>query len=185
MIKYLALHNTAVSREDAPKQFNAVNKYHKDKYGVKASTGYYIGYNDFLDVSGLLTHIRKWGNEETTAIIGHNCDIDEHCDTIHLGIAGNFTVELLNDRQIRRLRKYIDEVKETYPDIEIVFHKDLQQYRTCAGSLFTVEYLHNRILQRDIVELDDDDKIKQQEILRLSRDVQNLSWLIQYLLGKK
>jgi len=162
-MRYLAIHHTAVSRERQRVQLYAVNRYHEQKWGMRSSLGWYVGYNDFIDVSGILTHTREWG-EETVAVQGHNCDVPERCDTISVCIAGNFNRELPVDMQIWTLRNYIAKVRAKYPGIRVVFHRDLQPNRTCAGMLFTDEYLRRRILQEGLQRDDPVDEEKEKEI---------------------
>src|SRR3990167_2414527 len=138
MMLYLALHETAVSRS-VTNQLRAVNQYHKDKFTMQAKSGWWIGYNDFIDTSGSITHIRDIG-EETAAVQGHNSD------TISVCVAFNGNREYPSDEQLKTLRNYISKIRGQYPDIQVVFHRDLQKNRTCPGALITTEYLENVIL---------------------------------------
>jgi hypothetical protein len=169
-IKYYAIHHTASSQSSGNNQLSAVNKYHKERnwgsaekpfYQKNPSTlGWWVGYNRFIDTNGSLTNTRKVG-EETLAQVGHNCDVRERCDAISVCLAGNFDVELPNIKQIEALRRDYEEVKGLYPNIQAVFHKDLQASRTCAGRLFTKEYLDTVVLKtKKLPEPDPVDKEK-------------------------
>lgn len=144
-----------------------------------SSLGWYVGYNSFIDVDGRFQATRKIG-EETAAIKGHNCDIEENCDTISVCLAGDFNRELPTDKQVKSLREYIEALKLTYPDIKVTFHRALQEYRTCPGILFTDDYLKLAILQ-NTEELDkmvsDKQKIKE---LQTTLD-QILSFMAKYI----
>jgi len=173
MLRYLALHESAVSRF-GPNQLRAVNEYHKQKFAMQAKSGWWIGYNDFIDTDASITHIRDFG-EETAAVLGHNTD------TISVCVAFNGDKELPSDAQLKTLRNYISKIKGTYPDIEIVFHRDLQPNRTCPGALITQNYLKTVILNQWSPEWKDgDDLEKQRKIKELISQIS----LLQILVGK-
>lgn len=186
-IKYIAIHHTAVSRASGKNQLEAVNEYHRTKNWGTASSpwyqsrpsslGYYVGYNRFIDVDGDRTITRAIG-EETIAQVGHNCDIFERCDTVSVCVAGDFNQELLNDDQIVALRTELRALQAQYPDAKLVFHSELQAGRTCAGKLFTHDYLKTRVLQEGIPEPDPQDQLKQEEIQKI---MQSLSIIGQIL----
>lgn len=144
---------------------------------MRSSYGWDGAYNRFVDVDGSRTKMRAIG-EETIANKGHNCDVFDRCDTISVCVAGDFNNELLNDKEIHSLREEIRELKELYPNAEVVFHKDIQPNRTCAGKLFTQDYLHNRILREKIEELDPEDKKKSDEIKKLQDKIRTLEKLV-------
>lgn len=179
MKKYLTIHHTAVKQEGT-NQLNAVNLYHKQKWNMKSSLGWFVGYNDFIDTNGIITHCRDF-YEETMAIVGHNCDTDAKCDTISVCLSGDFNQELPNDKQIIVLKTYIKKIKENYSNIEITFHRNLQTGRTCPGALFTKEYLENVILEKNIVPPDFYDDIKGKQILQCQQELKDSYSLIQKL----
>ena len=192
-ITYIVLHHSAVSRMSGKKQFDAVNTYHKNKnWGTTAKPwyqsatselGYYVTYNYFIDVDGSVTQTRAIG-EETIAQVGHNCDVLQRCDAVSICVAGDFSKELLSDEEINSVRKLLLSLKEKYPEASIVFHRDLQKGRTCAGSLFTQDYLNTRILGNSVVKLDKIDTEKQQEINDLMEQITTLQRLVAYLKTK-
>lgn len=175
-IKYLAIHHTAVSRLSGNSQLNGVNAYHKQKWNARSTLGWYVGYNRFIDVNGAFTETRVIG-EETIANRGHNCDIEQRCDTISICLAGNFNSELPSDVQIKVLQDQIALIQKGYPDIEITFHRDLQANRTCPGKLFTKEYLKIRILQ-EVKKPDTVDKEKAEKIAELMEKISLLTILL-------
>lgn len=145
MKKYIAIHHTAVSRQNTATQLLAVNRYHQQKWNSKSNLGWYVGYNYFIDVSGSLVQTRR-EDEETIANIGHNCDVASRCDTISVCLAGDFNRELPNDKQIQTLKMFVKQKQSENPGINVTFHRNLQKGRTCPGALFTKEYLDTRIL---------------------------------------
>lgn len=167
----IAVHHTAVGRNGLP-QLYAVNRYHKQKWGMKSSLGWYVGYNFFVDESGVITQCRSL-EDETVANVGHNCDVPERCDTISVCFSGNGDVERLNTRQEQAWREFI----ENYPNLKITLHRDIQANRTCPGTLIDVEYL-NGLLDED----PNNDKEKQEEIEKLQRQIDVLRSLIKKLL---
>lgn len=175
--KYLAIHHTAV-KQDGFNQFNAVNFYHKQKWNMKSSLGWFVGYNDFIDTNGSLIYCRDY-YEETMTVVGHNCDTDAKCDTISVCLAGDFNQELPNDKQIIALKNYITKIKEDYPNIQITFHRNLQADRTCPGTLFTQDYLDNVILEKNTNPPDFYDDIKSKQIIQCQQDLKESHLFIQ------
>lgn len=179
--EYIAIHHTAVSREKQKVQLWAVNRYHQEKdwdsgedcwyQGEPSSLGWWVGYNYFIEVDGTLTQCRMEG-EETIAQTGHNCDVPERCDTISICLAGDFNIELPNQKQVKTLRRFINDM----PYSEVVFHRDLQANRTCPGKLFTKEYL--RHIQDEYENPDEEDKKKQE---RMAEQQSVIDWIRQIL----
>lgn len=178
--RYLCLHHTAVKQKGL-NQLNAVNLYHKQKWNKKSSLNWFVGYNDFIDTDSTLTHCRDYF-EETYAVIGHNCDIDAKCDTIHVCLAGDFNQELPNDKQVIALKAYVAKIKADYPNIKITFHRDLQVERTCPGALFTQNYLDNVIMKKNTNPPDFIDDIKSKQITNCQEELKASRSLIQMLI---
>jgi len=128
-MKYLSIHHTS-SPGDNP-QFDAVNKYHKGKWDMMSRIGYYVGYNYMIEKSGRLRQARQIG-EETMAQKGHNFD------TISVCLAGDFNVEHPTEAQKATLTAFILDMKDKYPDIKVMGHRDLQENRTCPGKNFNM-----------------------------------------------
>lgn len=181
MLKYIALHETAVSRS-VPNQFWAVNRYHKEKFGVISKSGLYVGYHTFIDTNGSVTKVREFG-EESSAVIGHNCDVPERCDTISVCLAFNGDTELPNDAQLKSLKNHIAEIKGQYPEVEVVFHRTLQHNRTCPGALITPEYLKTVILKSDRPNKSDEDIEKQKKIREIVSEISIVQALVDKLVA--
>lgn len=129
MLKYIVIHNSAVSNKVSPQLF-AVNRYHKEKYNMKSSLGWYVGYNEFVDIDGTRTKCRVYG-EETAAVIGHNLD------SYHICFALDGDKEEFNQKQINSFREIMSERS----DLELKLHRELQEGRSCPGMLITQLYL--------------------------------------------
>jgi len=143
IVNSIAIHHTEVSRSEARSQLQAVNRYHKEKWNSKSSLGYYVGYNFFVDVNGVVTHAREVGTE-TIAQTGHNCT-GGSC-AISVCLAGDFNRELPSDAQIESTKELLEFLLTAYPNVPVVGHRDLQADRTCPGVLMTPEYIRVRLL---------------------------------------
>lgn len=166
-----AIHHSAV--QSTTSQLNGVNNYHRGKWNMKSTLGWYVGYNYFIDVSGKVTNTRAVG-EETMAQVGHNFN------TISICLAGDFNKHLPNKRQIESLQKIIRNHPEI-PESLVLLHRDVQSNRTCPGMLFTHEYLDVVVLQLP-VEADDEDKEKKEKLeAELKKSVALLTKLVEQL----
>jgi len=188
-----AIHHTASFQNGRP-QIYAVNRFHKNKnWGTEANpwyqpnpgtTGWWVVYNYFIDVDGTIYNTRVVG-EETLANRGHNCDIRERCDTISICLAGDFNAQTPTNAQVVSLRKLIKKLEQDYPTIGWVFHKDIQNGRTCPGRLYTHDFHRNVVLQENIDEPDDEDAIKKAQIAQLQKLVDQLRVLLAKLWRKR
>ena len=171
-IKYICIHHSAVSKYDIKKQFNAVNRYHKQKWEMKSTLGYYVGYNYFIEPDGTTTQARAIG-EETMAVIGHNHD------SIHICLAGDFNDDCLSmySKQAKSLVKLIKELQSKYL-VPIKLHRELQKNRTCPG------YNLNENCIINIVNIDLEDIEKQEKIKELNTLLGRLKALLVQLMLK-
>lgn len=152
-MKYLAVHETLVARTSQP-QIYAVNKYQCEKFNSLAKSGWYITYNEFVDVDGTRTKIRPFG-EETVAVIHHNCATPDTCDTYSVCFALSGDIQTFNVAQIKAWQEIVKE----HPEAEITLHRNLQANRTCPGKLITVDYLKNLLPSPDKTPIADVDKV--------------------------
>ena len=178
-MRYIAIHHTAVSARTTPYQLWAVNNYHKSKWNMVSSLGWYVGYNYFIDKSGITTQTRSH-TEETMANKGHNCDVPERCDTISICMSGDFNIETPSEAQIASLRRIIDRLQVMYPDAEIVGHRDIQRNRTCPGRLLTMDYIKTHIM-REKSKPNDHDVEKMRKIGEMAEKLSKLRLLIEKL----
>ncbi len=128
-IKYLAIHHTEVRASECGSQFEAVNEYHRRKWGNQSFLRKWGGYNAFIDVDGTLTWYRLYG-EKSAAQLAHNFD------TLSICMAGNFNVDMPEACQIKSLVKFL----YAHPGLTIVFHRDLAD-RTCPGTKLDKQWL--------------------------------------------
>lgn len=177
-IDKLALHHTAVSRTNT--QLDAVNRYHKNKWGMRSQLGWYVGYNFFCDIDGTITQTRTIG-EETVANRGHNCDVDARCDTVSFCFAGNFNKELPSDAQIEAFKRWYKQFSNTF-EAQVVGHRDIQDNRTCPGVLMTDAYIQKRLLEKP--QYPDAEDAKKKEIAELYRQLDTLRALLRRLISK-
>ena len=158
-MKFLAIHHSAVKRTSSP-QLWAVDRYHREKWGMRSRLGWWVGYNYFIDVDGKTTQTRSW-SEEQIAQRGHNCDVPTRCDTISVCLADNYHVsEVVSEAQNASLRDLIRDVKKVYPLIKVVGHRDLQESRTCPGLPEWYIDSYNDIQPNDPVDHEKQTKIK-------------------------
>ena len=164
--KLLIIHHSSVSRETQPAQFYAINRYHREKWGMKSSLGYYHGYTHYMGTNGVITQTRSL-DEEGIHTKGHN-----KSGNIGICLAGNFSMELPNDKQIESLKKFIaDNI-----NYEIMFHNELGT-TTCPGTLFTRDYLDKVVLGKK-PKLLKADKEKQELITRYNSLLSRLKELL-------
>jgi len=130
--KKLIIHHTAVSRDKNNNQFDAVNNYHKGLWNFKSKLGYYIGYHYFIEPQGELKQARE-ERERGAHTVGQNKEIG-------VCLTGNFDIEKPTEKQIQSLKNLVKELKTRY-DLEIYFHRDFANYKSCPGRNFSDEYI--------------------------------------------
>lgn len=135
-IVYLAIHHTEVRASDNGYQFDAVNEYHRRRFGNQSFLRKWGGYNAFIDVDGTLTWYRLYG-EKSAAQLAHNFD------TLSVCMAGNFNTDMPTDPQVKTLAKFLYE----HSSLVIVFHRDLAD-RTCPGTNLSKQWLQ-KILEEN------------------------------------
>jgi hypothetical protein len=153
-MKYIVIHHSAF--QSKANQLQGINNYHKAKWNMKSTLGWYVGYNYLIDVDGKTINTRAIG-EETMAQVGHNLD------SISICLAGDFNRNLPSKAQKRSLRTLMAILEKQYPEAEPKLHRDVQANRTCPGRLFTTDYL-DVIIRGLFVEADDEDKAKKKAI---------------------
>ncbi|MFA5987720.1 MAG: peptidoglycan recognition family protein [Candidatus Paceibacterota bacterium] len=148
-IVYAALHHTQVQFSTNSRQLNSVNEYHKERFGMQSSLGWYVGYNDFCDVDGTVTRTRRDG-EETAAQLFHNLD------TISFCMAGDFNIDMPTKPQIEAMKRWLKE----HRFLKFKFHRELNgNGRTCPGSRITRAWIA-KIMDDDSYDTSDNSKRK-------------------------
>lgn len=168
----ICLHHTTVSRKSNSIQLWAVNRYHKGKWNIKSTLGWFVGYNYFIDGDGTLTQCRSL-EEETMANRGNNCDTPKKCTTISVCLSGNFDLEWPSAAQNATLKRFLLD----HRDLKVTFHKYIQAGRTCPGKNLDQKYIVN--LLRIVPE---EDAEKAAEIKRLKSTIDILRKIIASLL---
>ena len=110
IIKYLITHHSAVSYKVNSNQFEAINRFHKEKWHMQSSLGYWGGYNYIIAMDGSVRQYRA-DNEETIGGMAPEdifCSVDapdpthstvslgavgHNFDSIHVCLEGNFSLE--------------------------------------------------------------------------------------------
>lgn len=174
MINKICIHHTGDSRKNHPYQFLIVDNYHKQKWDMRSSLGFYGGYNYLIEPTGYCMQYRKEG-EETAAVIGYNKD------SIHICMAGDFNVEMPTTGQIETLKKMLFEKMKTYflTIKDIYYHRDLQENRNCPGDLIGKDWIKN-LLEPAILPPEDKEKVDNLIIQKMTI-IQQILALIQRL----
>lgn len=118
------------------------NALHKQKFNMKSSLGWYVGYQYFIDKNGVITQCRA-DTEEGAHTIGQNKN------SIGVVLAGNFDATLPTESQKNSLRWLLDKkVKEhNIPTGNIVPHR-LFAKKTCYGKLLNDTWAKDLLNQR-------------------------------------
>lgn len=134
------IHTTDASYKTIPKQFFAVNSWHKERFGdyCKSSMGYYGGYHILIEPDGWEGRYREdW--EEACAVKGWNAR------SLNVAMAFDGDIEMPTDAQITTLRKRLTKWSEQYniPLISVEFlgpHRLESPGKTCYGSLLSDDW---------------------------------------------
>ncbi|MFA6339171.1 MAG: peptidoglycan recognition family protein [Candidatus Paceibacterota bacterium] len=144
--EYFSVHHTKVFGYDGHDQLPGVDNYHKEINFSRSELGHNAGYNFFIDWDGTLTQTRKIG-EKTCAQLHHNWTNKNDSDTITVCLAGDFNLQLPNEKQKLTLIELIKAIKKDYPKVKIILAKELSGDRNCPGDKFTRDYLEKQILK--------------------------------------
>ncbi len=145
--KIIIGHHTAISRASVPRQFFAVNAYHRDTkdangdfvfhFGKPSSLGYYGGYHIFIEPDGTELRYREdW--EQGAHTKGQNSNSLAVC------MAGNFDVELPTEAQIKTFVARIKKWQEKYNIPNTKFFNKPHRFfspKSCYGKLLADEWI--------------------------------------------
>lgn len=142
------VHTTAASYKTIPRQFLAVNTWHKDRFKTyynekekeqvnPSSLGYYGGYHILIEPDGTEFRYREdW--EETIAVIGHNRS------SLSVALAFDGDKELPTPAQVKaltaRLKTWVEKYKIPVDPDHISPHRRGQPGKSCYGNLLTDEW---------------------------------------------
>lgn len=136
---HIFVHHTAVSYEKNPDQANATNNYHKSKWGILSSLGYYGGYNAEVSKSGRLTTFRADGERTVAQYVAKKNSVFKSEDlnngmALSICLDGHFDIEEPTDEQCATTLKWIKEKMARYgiPAQNVHMHR-LVSPKTCAG----------------------------------------------------
>jgi len=128
----LVLHHTNVN--SWLPQLLAVNRYHKYKRFPKSKRGWFIGYHHFITRTGAIIKTRNDDEEGAHTLGGWNQK------SIGICLAGNFSKKPPTEAQLTALKVLIARYK-----LPVMFHKEADTRRTCAGRHFTHELLKTEV----------------------------------------
>lgn len=136
---HIFVHHTAVSHSKNPDQANATNNYHKSKWGIQSSLGFYGGYNAEVAKNGRLTVFRADGERTVAQYIAKKNPlflVDDLNDGRFLSICmdGNFDMEEPTDEQCETVLKWIKEKMAKYgiSPVNVRMHRFVSP-KSCAG----------------------------------------------------
>ncbi len=138
--KFIMIHHTAVSYLLNYDQFEANNRYHKEKFLMKSSMGFYLAYNYEISMQGYRRQARADG--ETTAACYQAGLNDGRC--VHIALDGNFDIQKPTDLQIYALRDLLRLLNKRYNIFpsNIIFHSKFAP-KTCPGKNMSLKFIQS------------------------------------------
>jgi N-acetyl-anhydromuramyl-L-alanine amidase AmpD len=171
MIKNIIVHHTASNNNYT---LEMCNQNHKDRFGMKSSLGYYVGYHYFIDPQGKVTQTRV-DTEEGAHCRGWNNTAGNSPDRMSIGISmvGNFSVALPTDAQVKALTKLLnDKVKEYNIDpSKIVPHRKYASTE-CYGKLLSDTWAS------ELVTKETKPSTKDETILEIRKKIGEIEYLL-------
>lgn len=109
-------------------QFNAINKWHRDRAFPKSRLGFFVGYHFVIEKDGTVVQARE-GDEEGAHTVGQNFS------SIGICLVGNFSVSNPTEKQINALGALLSRLVATYSldAYDIVPHRTYKQTE-CYGA---------------------------------------------------
>lgn len=148
----IIVHHTASPYAGNPDQFNAVNRYHKDRFkDIPSKLGYFVGYTYEIAKNGKV-HQARMEDEQTVACKEQSMNFRG----ISICLDGEFDkLELPTDEQCKSLYNLIREVQARWkiPDSQVFPHRHFavtngKPYKMCWGARLPddiISYLQSRI----------------------------------------
>lgn len=127
----IVCHHSAVSRDVNPKQFKAIDNYHKGLWHARSSLGFYGGYHYLIEPDGEVKQYRK-ENEQGIHAKGWN---DK---SIGVCLSGNFQKEEPTEAQLKALFKLLDKIisRHGMTEEDVFGHKEKTIFTHCPGKYF-------------------------------------------------
>ena len=113
----------------------AIDKMHKDRFNMKSSLGFYIGYHYLIASNGNITQTRK-----DTEIGAHVANKNKN--NIGICLIGNFEENKPTDQQIYALRDLLKKLVKQYDIKNIYGHKELAA-TACPGKHISMDFIRN------------------------------------------
>lgn len=139
---FAILHHTADT--SSGKQLAKVNEYHKLRFEMYSSLGYWVGYHIFIEKDGEITKTRAYF-EEGAHTKGHNKE------AIGICLAGNFDLEAPTLAQLNSLTLIHDELKIYHKtdDFPLKYHFNFSDTH-CPGHYFQGNEWKKKIIQDNL-----------------------------------
>jgi len=138
----IMIHHTGVSYQLNKNQFSANNAYHKRKWGVQSSLGYYLGYTYEISRDGFVMQARADG-ERTVACYQKQMN-NGQC--LHIALDGNFEIEKPYPNEIYALRDKLRQFSKSYniKKENIFFHNQFSNTK-CPGKNMDLNFIRSLI----------------------------------------
>lgn len=139
--RYIILHHSAVSYDQNPDQWEATDRYHRNK-GWGGG-----GYNVEVSKNGSV-HVFREDGEPTAAQYQNNMNDGR---ALSLCLDGNFDIEEPTDEQCEAVWEWMMSRMALYgiPEENVLKHRDLAKYKSCPGNLIPDDvygYFKKRVL---------------------------------------
>ena len=140
----IIIHHSDDTDSFSRNQFDKINYYHKQKWNFKSSLGFYGGYQYLIEKSGEVRQYRQ-ENEEGAHTKGQNID------SIGICLAGNFDIEIPNEKQEESLISLIDKIINRWniKDFEIYPHRYFGD-TACYGKMLSDTWARDLYIGRKI-----------------------------------
>lgn len=112
--------------------FAQLNRSHESQWGFKSSLGFYLGYQYFIEYSGILYQARR-DNEEGAHTIGNTPGYFNK-NSIGICLQGNMEQEQPRAKQLETLKELIEKKKKEYSisNQKVIGHREVSK-TSCPG----------------------------------------------------
>lgn len=139
--KYIVVHCSDVSYTQIADQYNAVNKSHKDRFGMVSTLGSWIGYHRIITGGKNYKCKEDWEEGAHTNQTVDGISMNLQSLAVCIGFDGDMEMPL--DYQYTLASQQIMVWMEQYsiPWQNVKMHRFYNTGKTCPGSLITQEYI--------------------------------------------